>query len=517
MNATMVSIHSKEENDFVESITEHNQSYKLGAIILARNIKAFVWLDGTPFVYANWAKGQPYLENRLCVGISIINGKWYETTCGAARQMCQISLRSEDASFVNNFASQAIHGITKNQIKFAKNFNKIDEKLIELKKLFENYREKVKNGKTGTESTALNGRIKKLMQTSFTFEGIKNLTSFLNLVKQRNNNQYLQLDKKLNIKTKQFTFGFIMLSIPIQYPPYNGNPSVLNTQDKVSNNEGSRTNFTSTVKPEPREDGSQKSFCSCGVANVKRVVGGKAVVAYKHPWMARLTITSLDEQGYRRSTHCGGFIINNLYVLTAAHCVNERIINVKVALGSRDIVNGKMETIDVENIFIHEEYSRTYSINDIALLKLSHPVAFSNKIRPICLPPHRMGGDYSRLLLVGWGATNMEITSYPALLQEAVSREFPLEICKRKWKMANVYVWEKQLCGAGDGIAYTRAGDSGSSIIYESQLSGRSYAVGIVSYGPKYDNFPSVYTRVSAYLDWISKRTVYCNGKILIS
>ncbi|RWS02065.1 Transmembrane protease serine 9-like protein [Dinothrombium tinctorium] len=253
---------------------------------------------------------------------------------------------------------------------------------------------------------------------------------------------------------------------------------------------------------------------ACGVANMKRVVGGKAVAAYKHPWMGRLTITSLDERGYRRNFYCGGFIINNLYVLTAAHCFdNRRIINVKVALGSRDIVNGKKATIDVEKIYKHEDYMGDQSSifiaslmkNDIALLKLSQPVAFSNKIRPICLPPHRMRGDYSRLLLVGWGATTAMSTNYPALLQEAVSREVPFAECNAKWEGE---LWKKQFCAGGDYHVDTRPGDSGSSVIFESRISGRSYAVGIVSFGYKIGlHMPSVYTKVSEYLDWIYKRT----------
>ncbi|RWS13421.1 low affinity immunoglobulin epsilon Fc receptor-like protein [Dinothrombium tinctorium] len=72
LNATMVSIHSRTENKFIASLTN---SSRLGAIKLATDVKSFVWIDGSPFNFSNWATGQPDDKDVSCISITIQNRK----------------------------------------------------------------------------------------------------------------------------------------------------------------------------------------------------------------------------------------------------------------------------------------------------------------------------------------------------------------------------------------------------------------------------------------------------------
>jgi len=125
---------------------------------------------------------------------------------------------------------------------------------------------------------------------------------------------------------------------------------------------------------------------SCGVAPIQpfdipiRIVGGIEAKPNSWPWQVFL---------FTQESSCGGSLINNEWVLTAAHCVESNASNfkVRVLLGGHNLSVREIGSIvlDVSRIIIHEFYDTNELFNDIALLKLSRPVQFSDKIRPICL------------------------------------------------------------------------------------------------------------------------------------
>ncbi|RWS13762.1 hypothetical protein B4U79_07710 [Dinothrombium tinctorium] len=251
----------------------------------------------------------------------------------------------------------------------------------------------------------------------------------------------------------------------------------------------------------------------CGVtepSKILKVEGGYPVAEGKHPWAAAVDFHYEDG----RVSFCGGSILNNRHVLTAAHCFKGKVKKIEVTIGTQDLIRGLKASIDVESFLIHENYVGPRSDyilneeemkNDIALLKLAIPIAFSRKVKPICLPPFRSLAEYPRLVFIGWGLTKAYGKHRSPVLQETVSREIPLVFCQHWWSNK---LWHKQLCANGDGRTDTRRGDSGSPVIYESKLTRRSYIVGIVSFGHKFDlSIPSVYTRVSECLDWIYANT----------
>ena len=121
-----------------------------------------------------------------------------------------------------------------------------------------------------------------------------------------------------------------------------------------------------------------------------RIASGSVVKPIgKWPWMAmvrRKNKYNTFEQ------YCGGTLLANRWIITAAHCVSDVHANqhLKIRLGThkRNSV-GSLNTqeIGVKGIYVHPEYkSHARYNNDIALLELEKPVMFGKHVQPICLP-----------------------------------------------------------------------------------------------------------------------------------
>ena len=162
-----------------------------------------------------------------------------------------------------------------------------------------------------------------------------------------------------------------------------------------------------------------------------RIVGGRDSQFGQHPWQVAL----IHIKGRKLYLPCGGALISNQWVLTAAHCFNGRTIkNLLVRLGEWD-AKIRQETfphkdIGIEKLVLHEKYVYQTFENDIALLKLKKAVDYKIHINSICLPNPKDEFMGKNATATGWGRTKFELAKRPSVLQEVELNVLEHQTCQ---------------------------------------------------------------------------------------
>ncbi|CAN7986436.1 unnamed protein product, partial [Ixodes hexagonus] len=196
-----------------------------------------------------------------------------------------------------------------------------------------------------------------------------------------------------------------------------------------------------------------------------RVVGGQEAVPHSWPWQVSLHHPQFDILGH----FCGGSLINNIWVLTAAHCVNDKLpSDVTVKLGVHNLMEAdNVITRKVKTIVRHRKYWGLNMNNDIALLKLDMPVNHTNIVRPVCLPEDdEVLPLASTCFTTGWGATRGS-GSFQRLKQVKL-KVLPFDTCN-EGAVSDIRMHENNAVCAGDengqeGVCH---GDSGGPLVCE--------------------------------------------------
>ncbi|XP_067035363.1 MAM and LDL-receptor class A domain-containing protein 1-like [Acropora muricata] len=250
--------------------------------------------------------------------------------------------------------------------------------------------------------------------------------------------------------------------------------------------------------------------CGYTAVSQSRVIGGKDAIPGAWPWQIAL----LRFGGFI----CGGSLISDEWVVTAAHCVARSNLasSYKVVVGEHDrrINEGTEVTVSVRRIISHPNYNRPSRLNnDIALIQLASRVRLSARVNPVCLPSNAIAiPTGSRCYITGWGKIRHPGSSHHTL-QQAMIPPVDMAECRRKIQAASVPIslTAQMLCA---GVNNTRLsgcqGDSGGPYVCLNSDK-RTYTLhGAVSWGSATCQASQLYTvfaRVTEFLPWIKNHT----------
>ncbi|MFT5046086.1 MAG: hypothetical protein ACI8UP_003064 [Porticoccaceae bacterium] len=246
------------------------------------------------------------------------------------------------------------------------------------------------------------------------------------------------------------------------------------------------------------------------VAVQSRIVGGNVAEDGEWPSLVALIMPGVEPLKFRQ--FCGGSVIADRWVLTAAHCLFNvdgsptTADQIRIVAGINNLNDvAAVETV-VTNIFVHPQYDNpVFPVNDIALLELSTSVPVpQNSLLDV--DPELLVGRTA--FIVGWGALTeegpMAAERFPGLLQDASMPIVSREQCNLP-ESYNGNILTTQLCaGFRQGGVDSCQGDSGGPIYV---LEGsRQVQIGITSFGAgcARPNLYGVYTNVNAFRPWMS-------------
>ncbi|XP_070688752.1 granzyme G-like [Pempheris klunzingeri] len=219
-----------------------------------------------------------------------------------------------------------------------------------------------------------------------------------------------------------------------------------------------------------------------GQVHTGEIYGGHQAVPHSRPYMVLLEIFMHD--GGRK--HCGGFLLNEEFVMTAAHCQGR---SHTALLGVHNVLNAnEIQRVSVEKTFPHKAFNRSEPTKkDIMLLKLSSKVNFSKNVRPIALAGQGDGSLPKSCIVSGWGIAETNNKYLSPVLMEVDVTITDNKLCPK----------EKTYCSEGE--RGPREGDSGGPLVCED---GKAY--GVVSAFNQYSAI-YVYTKIPDYRSWIDE------------
>jgi len=244
-----------------------------------------------------------------------------------------------------------------------------------------------------------------------------------------------------------------------------------------------------------------------------RIVHGQEASRGSLPYQVSVQLNYNDRKVTSKPGHfCGGALVADKWVLTAAHCMKGQTANkLKVVGGTNDITDKSSPTFFVKRI-LRQKYNSVNKMNDLALLELKRgPVRDSNRegsahpLVPVPLCRESFEPQGKKCTVSGWGHLKSKGSSVPDKLRKVSVRVLHDNICA---KMLRGYPWDSKdktmICAGGEDKDACQ-GDSGGPLVCEQEGELGSCIAGVVSWGVgcATEGIPGVYTNVRKYNNWI--------------
>ncbi|XP_017101394.2 chymotrypsin BI [Drosophila bipectinata] len=246
-----------------------------------------------------------------------------------------------------------------------------------------------------------------------------------------------------------------------------------------------------------------------GAMAMDRIFGGNVGNPHCFPYQVGMLL-----QRPKGLYWCGGSLISEQYVLTAAHCV-DMAKRALVFLGANEIKNAKEKgqvrlMVPSSNFQIYPTWNPKRLKDDIALVRLPHAVSFNERIHPIQLPKrHYEYRSFKNKLAIasGWGRYATGVHAISNVLRYVQLQIIDGRTCKSNFPLS---YRGTNICTSGRNSRSTCNGDSGGPLVLQRRHSKKRVLVGITSFGSIYGcdrGYPAAFTKVASYLDWISDET----------
>ncbi|XP_030794888.1 chymotrypsin-like elastase family member 1 [Rhinopithecus roxellana] len=236
-----------------------------------------------------------------------------------------------------------------------------------------------------------------------------------------------------------------------------------------------------------------------------RVVGGTE--AGRNSWPSQISLQYLSGGSWYHT--CGGTLIRQNWVMTAAHCVDSPM-TFRVVVGDHNLSqnDGTEQYVSVQKIVVHPSWdsNNVAAGYDIALLRLAQSVTLNSNVQLGVLPQEgAILANNSPCYITGWGRTKTN-GQLAQTLQQAYLPSVDYAICSSSSYWGST-VKNTMVCAGGDGVHSGCQGDSGGPL--HCLVNGKYSVHGVTSFvssqGCNVSKKPTVFTRVSAYISWINK------------
>lgn len=240
------------------------------------------------------------------------------------------------------------------------------------------------------------------------------------------------------------------------------------------------------------------------------MVGGQDALEGEWPWQV-----SIQRNG---SHFCGGSLIAERWVLTAAHCFSNTSDTAlyQVLLGARQLVRPGPHAVyaHVRRVESNPQYQGMASSADVALVELQEPVAFTSHILPVCVPgPSVAFHSGMNCWVTGWGSpSEQDRLPRPRILQKLAVPIIDTHRCNQLYSRDTEegfqprVIQDDMLCaGYAEGKRDACKGDSGGPLVC--QVGQAWLQAGVISWGEgcARPNRPGVYIRVTAHHNWLRR------------